>query len=45
VKKHYFRGIKTCDEKAISLFWATMAMEKHLIIAYVAQSEETSWKM
>jgi hypothetical protein len=45
VKKHCFKGIKTCDKKAIILFWATMAIKKHLNIAYVARSEETSWKM
>jgi hypothetical protein len=45
VKKHCFKGIKTCDKKAIIFFWATMAIEKHLNIAYVARSEETSWKM
>jgi hypothetical protein len=31
--------------KGIILFWAPMAIEKHLNIAYVARSEETSWKM
>ena len=40
-----FKGIKTCYKKAIILFWATMAIKKHLNIAYVARSEETSWKM
>jgi hypothetical protein len=45
VKKHCFKGIKTCDKKAIILFCATMAIEKHLNITYVARSEETSWKM
>jgi hypothetical protein len=44
VKKHCFKEIKTCDKEAIILFWATMAIEKHLNIAYVARSEETSWK-
>jgi hypothetical protein len=33
------------DKKAIIFFWVTMAIEKHLNITYVAQSEETSWKM
>ena len=42
---YFFKGIKTCDKKAIILLWATMAIEKHLNIAYVAQSEETSWKI
>jgi hypothetical protein len=32
-------------KKAIILFWATMAIKKHLNIAYVARSEETSLKM
>jgi hypothetical protein len=33
-----------CDKKAIILFWATMVIEKHWNNAYVAQSEEISWK-
>ena len=33
-----------CDQKAIILFLATMAIEKHLNITYVARSEETSWE-
>jgi hypothetical protein len=36
VKKHCFKEIKTCDKKEIILFLATMAIEKHLNIAYVA---------
>jgi hypothetical protein len=44
VKKHCFKGIKTCDKKSIILFWATMAIEKHLNITYVARSEETSFE-
>jgi hypothetical protein len=44
VKKHCFKGIKTSDKKVIILFSATMAIEKHLNITYVARSEETSFE-
>jgi hypothetical protein len=41
VKKRCFKGIKTCDKKAIILFWAIMPIEKHLIVAYVTC---TKWR-